>query len=719
MGLRTERMAGFATRFGMAIAMAGLLIALGVAGREVNAGSPQDGARPAQRDSVQDEGKADSSKKDGPSPEQPKVKLGLSINDPKAFRGYTVLNPMNTKKTYLVDMEGRVVHSWQSDYNSMHAAYLLESGNLLRSAVLEVEDRAFGAGPGASGRIQEFAWGGELVWDFKYHNAKQFPHHDVAKLPNGNVLIVVWEKKTAEEAIAAGRKKELVSNYLLPDSIIEVKPTGKTGGEVVWEWHLWDHLVQDHDSTKANYGEVAAHPELVDINFVESPMGPGPGQGPPAAVAAAKKSEAAKKDDVVKKDETEKLKSIGYVGTPTARAQRINPDWTHVNSVDYNAELDQIVVSIHEFSEIWIIDHSTTTAEAAGHQGGRGGKGGDLLYRWGNPRVYRAGNAADQRLFAQHNAHWIPRGLPGAGHMLVFNNGGRRPDGNYSSVDELVLPVDEQGRYALKAGAAYGPDKPVWSYAAPKKSEFYAFFISGAQRLPNGNTFVCSGPNGTFFEVTPDKEIVWKYVNPVKGGFGPGGFGGPPRPNQVLPPFLQDMLGLSAEQKKTLDALQKNVDDTLAKTLTEEQTKKLRERSAPGPGGFGAMPAPGQIMSLATQVTLKPTPEQKTQLADLQKEVDEKLAQVFTEDQKKQFKQVRDDFARGGPPGIGPGGPPGGPGGPGGRGGPPGFMFAGPPGGSAVFRAYRYGAGYAGLAGRDLAPGKTVEELQPKDPEKK
>ena len=96
-------------------------------------------------------------------------------------------------------------------------------------------------------------------------------------MPNGNVLMVVWDKKTADEAIAAGRKKELVSEYVLPDSIVEVKPTGKTTGEVVWEWHLWDHLVQDHDSTKANYGDVAAHPELVDINFVENPDGPGPG----------------------------------------------------------------------------------------------------------------------------------------------------------------------------------------------------------------------------------------------------------------------------------------------------------------------------------------------------------------------------------------------------------------------------------------------------------
>jgi hypothetical protein len=710
-------MTRLATRVGAAAAMAIMLLALGVVTSQVAAGAPQDGDRSPQGKAAPDGGKGESGKKDAPP--QAKVKLGLSINNPGALSGYALLNPMNKKTTYLIDLQGRIVRTWESEHNSMHAAHLLEDGHLFRVAVFEGGERAFGGGPGSAGRIQEFDWDGKLVWDYQFHNDKQYLHHDAAKMPNGNVLMVVWDKKSAAEAIAAGRKKELVSDYVLPDSIVEVKPTGKTAGEVVWEWHLWDHLVQDHDATKANYGDVASHPELVDINFVESPMGPGPGPPGPVAKKAGPAPDPAK--DAMKKAEAEKLKTIGYVGSPRARAQRVNPDWTHVNSVDYNAELDQIVISVHEFSEIWIIDHSTTKAEAAGHTGGRSGKGGDLLYRWGNPRVYRAGTKGDQTLFAQHNAQWIRRGLPGEGHLLVFNNGGHRPDGNYSSVDELVLPVDAQGRYKLESGAAFGPKKPVWSYSAANRPDFYAFFISGAHRLSNGNTFICSGPNGTLFEVTPEKQVVWKYVNPVKGGFGPGGFGpgGPPSPNQVLPGFLQDMLGLSAEQKKEIEALQKTVDGTLDKTLTDAQKKTLRERSVPGPGGFAGMPAPGQIISVSTQVILRPTPEQRTQLTDLQKTVDAKLDKVLTEDQKAQLKQMRADFARGGPGGPGggpPGGPPGGPGGPGG--GLPPFLFAGPPGGSAVFRAYKYGADYPGVAGKDLKPGKTVEELQPKEPER-
>ena len=197
----------------------------------------------------------------------------------------------------------------------------------------------------------------------------------------------------------------------------------------------------------------------------------------------AKKDEPKKAD--TKNDALDKLKGIGYMGAGGGRRfAGMIPDWTHVNAVSYNAKFDQIMLSPREFNEIWIIDHSTTKAEAAGHSGGRSGKGGDLLYRWGNPRAYRADTAADQRLFSQHDAHWIPEGLPGEGHLLVFNNGGGRPDGNYSSVDEVVLPVGPDGRYEHQPGTAFGPDKAVWSYTAANKSDFFAPLMSGRSDCP-------------------------------------------------------------------------------------------------------------------------------------------------------------------------------------------------------------------------------------------
>ena len=148
--------------------------------------------------------------------------------------------------------------------------------------------------------------------------------------------------------------------------------------------------------------------------------------------------------------------------------------------------------------------------KAAGHTGGRYGKGGDLLYRWGNPRTYRAGTPQDQKFFGQHDATWIEKGCPGEGNILVFNNGRTR---RYSSVDEIAPPVDTNGNYAYTPGTAYKPDKQLWIYTAEKPTDFYSHHISGAQRLPNGNTLICNGAEGIFFEVTPEKNIVWNYVN--------------------------------------------------------------------------------------------------------------------------------------------------------------------------------------------------------------
>jgi Spy/CpxP family protein refolding chaperone len=720
-----------------------LLLAIGVLGASAPA---RGGAKPPKG---KDQPKPTPNQGAAPKKEEPKaptVKLGLSINEPRAFQGYTLLAPLESSKTYLLDMHGRVVQTWASDCAPALCPLLLENGHLLRPGSIGSESRVFGPGPGVGGRIQEFTWEGELVWDCKFYNARQLPHHDMTRLPNGNVLLVVSDRKTAEEAIAAGRRPEMTGeSHLLPDSLVEIKPTGKTTGTVVWEWHLWDHLVQDFDKAKANFGNVAQHPELVNINYGEDELNPptaakdGQGKSKPPGGAAAQ--------------------------APAGRPLRVNPDWTHFNGVAYNPELDQVAVSVHAFSEFWILDHSTTTAEAAGHVGGRSGKGGDLLFRWGNPRAYRAGTKANQKLFMQHNAHWIPSGRPGAGHVLVFNNGNGRTGDNYSSVDELVLPVQSSGRYDCKPGTAYGPEQPVWSYSAPKKDDFYSSYISGTQRLPNGNTLICSGANGTIFEVTPKKEIVWKYVNPLKRDptVGPfpkrglimspiaaellsvstaqrkqldeiqkdvdahldklftgeqkkqftasqpdasaGGPAPPARPGQIIAGSELDRLKLTEDQRRDLSALQKVIDERFNNVLNEVQKKQLKIVFAPGgpppggpnPGGAGSSPQPGKILSAAHQDTLKLSAEQKKRLEEIQKEVDTRLATLLTEEQKRQLQAMqRDALAGGAPPGRG-----------------------GPPGGAPVFRAYRYATSYPAFAGRKLTPGKTLEELQPKEPKKK
>jgi formylglycine-generating enzyme required for sulfatase activity/phosphatidylethanolamine-binding protein (PEBP) family uncharacterized protein len=398
-----------------------------------------------------------------PTSPNPGQTVGLFRNLPGAYAGYTLFAPKHNTVTYLMDNEGRVVHQWKSAYEPGQSAYLKPNGNLLHTCF--TKSRAF-TGGGEGGRVEEYDWDGRLVWEFEYSSDSYLSHHDIAPMPNGNILLLVVEKKTMEQAVAAGFNPELLRDaQLFPDSVIEVQPTYPKGGRIVWEWKVWDHLVQDFDRTKANFGDVAAHPELVDVHCN--------GRGAPAF-------------------------------------------WNHMNSIAYNSTLDQVMLSVRGSNEIWLLDHGTTTKEAAGHAGGRHGKGGDLIYRWGNPAAYKRGAVRDKQLVQQHDAQWIPDGYPGAGHITIFNNG---YDRGYSSIEEIVPPVAANGRYIIEGGKAYGPDKPVWHYEAGNRTDFFSSEISGAQRLPNGNTLICAGVVGHLFEITPAGEMVWQYVNPmVRGG---------------------------------------------------------------------------------------------------------------------------------------------------------------------------------------------------------
>jgi hypothetical protein len=431
---------------------------------------------------------------------------GLRSRTADACPGYTLFAPMNATTTYLVDLDGNVIHRWASNYEPGMAAYLLPDGSLLRAA-REPSASFFGGGIG--GRIQRIARNGTVVWDFEYSDESKCQHHDIKPLANGNVLLVAWERKTREEAVAAGRNPDrMFEKEMWPDCVVEIEPQGATGGRVVWEWRVWDHLVQDVDAGLPNYGVVAEHPERVDVNFERSQ---------PRESAA----------------EMRRLRALGYVGGAVPEEER-GPgqrpsrgpgrfpggpggppgDWCHVNSVDHNERLDQIVLSVHTFNEIWVIDHSTTTEEAASSRGGRSGKGGDLLYRWGNPQAYGAGDGSAQQLFAQHDARWIPDGLPGAGNITVFNNGPGRADGQYSSVIEIAPPIEATGGYARERGRAFGPAGPAWEYKGRAGEAFFSGHISGAQRLSNGNTLICSGEQGRIFEVSRMGQIAWDYWNP-------------------------------------------------------------------------------------------------------------------------------------------------------------------------------------------------------------
>lgn len=371
----------------------------------------------------------------------------------QAFEGVTLIAPNDSTKTFLIGMQHNVIRTWNGKLASAAAAYLLSDGSILRTYV--DPDRTFISG-GASGGVQIIDSLDNVVWDYLLSDDSYNLHHDIEPLPNGNVLLLAWERKTEQEAIAAGRVGH--TGDIWPTYLLEVEPVPPSSVNIVWEWHLWDHLIQDVDSSKDNFGDVGAHPELVDINF----------------------------------------------GTV-----RNGGDWVHINAINYSPELDQIVMSSPIMNEIYVIDHSTMTAEAAGHTGGNSGRGGDILYRWGNPQAYRRGDPEDQQFFGVHGVYWIGPGLPGAGNLLLFNNGDRPDSANdYSSVEELVTPVDGSGNYAIGVGA-YGPSAPVWLYSDPPG--FFSSFISNARRLPNGNTLICEGTAGYIFEVTSGGTTVWDY----------------------------------------------------------------------------------------------------------------------------------------------------------------------------------------------------------------
>jgi len=373
--------------------------------------------------------------------------------------GYVFFAPNNATTTYLIDRCGNQVHSWKSTNKPGQSAYLLPDGMLFRTA--NVNNTNFVAG-GQGGKVEMIDWEGNVTWSYTVSDATNCQHHDAKVLPNGNVLLIAWELKTNEEAISQGRNPSLTSETVWSEQVLEIKPEGTNGGTVVWEWHLWDHLAQDLDSTKLNYTPIAANPQLVNINY------------------AAKASLA---------------------------------DWIHLNAIDFNPALDQIVLSSHNTNEIWIIDHSTTTAEAASHNGGNAGKGGDLIYRWGNPLAYSMGSSADKKFFGQHNANWIEPGLPYENQIMVFNNGIGRPGGNYSTVEIINPPV---AGFGYTETLPYLPAANSWIFNAGNPNNFYSMNISGAQQLSNGNVLACTGDAGTFYEVDSLGTILWKYINPVK-----------------------------------------------------------------------------------------------------------------------------------------------------------------------------------------------------------
>lgn len=395
--------------------------------------------------------------------------VGVRVNSDGALDGYTLVAPLDNSEAYLIDNDGRVVAEW--DFGALTGEiHLLDNGNLLavRSANVELDKSLIELGYDGNGAIAEYSWDGEMVWEYNFLDPARRHHHGIDILPNGNILALVWDYHHIDEALARGLDPEIAATLFdelesfLPDSVVEIN---RESSEIVWEWRAWDHLVQDLDQSLPNFGSPSAHLGRLDINYHQYLA-----KGIPANWSAGPH------------------------------------DWLHSNMVNYNPDLDQIIISVLRFDELWILDHRVSVEDAAG-------RAGDLLYRWGNPFAYGHGDMReDRRLYQQHDVQWIADGLPGAGNILVFNNRNNvirehePAEDEYSSILELKLPLQSDGSYDWTKDAEI-----VWQY----ESGFYSQIISGVQRLPNGNTLITDGVPGRLIEVTVAGDVVWEYVLPL------------------------------------------------------------------------------------------------------------------------------------------------------------------------------------------------------------
>ena len=414
------------------------------------------------------------------------TEIDLALPD-ELYQGYLFWHQADELATdvvnyaMLLDAEGKVVHRWDTDLNGGgHTSYLLKSGGLLRTGI---RDRRYVVGQpvAATDTLQITDKTGKAVWELSAENIdlngnKITFHHDMLPMPNGNILVLIYEEISPKEAAAdgwsAGKGKTVWS-----DGVLEIKPDlEKNSHELVWYWRFIDHMIQDQNAKAANYGAIADHPEKIDGHFPES-----------------------------------------YAPMNAVRQ--------HLNSLDYHPGMDQILVSSFIYNEIWVIDHSTTIEQAAG---GRRGKGGDLLFRYGNPAVYARGTEKDRLFQNQHDANWVDEGLPGAGNILVFNNNtgmsgiARVGSGGaaaalaqeqlkgISNVHE-IRPTVDNGRYVMSEAGAFEA-KQIWFW---EHKDFFAPFQGGARRLPNGNTLLTDTVGRRVWEVASDGDVVVRYKGPA------------------------------------------------------------------------------------------------------------------------------------------------------------------------------------------------------------
>jgi hypothetical protein len=403
----------------------------------------------------------------------------------KTFDGYTLFGTRG--KTYLIDFEGHVIHTWNIGTNPRFTG----DGVLLD---------AVGGNPSNQNTWKELDWDGNVVWQYAEARSNYHGHHDFTKIYNPKLgdstfLYIANKDLTAQQCLDAGCDPQYNYDGSQMDAIVEVDRQGT----VIWEWWFFDHVVQDIFPAKPTYGIIANTPGRIDLNI---------------------------------------------------RGNHVKSDWLHCNSLDYNETLDLIVInSVH--GEFYVIDHGNTFIpnQPANSIALAAGPAGDFKYRFGDPAKYDQGDppsvldnwekatAGNKQLGGSHDIQWIRPGLPGEGNFLVFDNAQNLFELTPQSYILEINPYLDSsggntGQFVNPPDAGYivesSPDQNlmkenknvskqiVWKYSSKNNTSFYSTIGSSAERLPNGNTFICAMNDGHFFEIAPaDTSVVWEYTNPM------------------------------------------------------------------------------------------------------------------------------------------------------------------------------------------------------------
>lgn len=361
---------------------------------------------------------------------------------------YTLYAVKDGTTANLVDTSSNIYHTWtfSSSKRTVYSTYLDDDKNLWRT--YKPTGNSGFTGP-IHGGIQKLDWDGNTLWDFTYYsNGVYTPHHDICPMPNGNILLICYEYKSSTEATAAGSTG---GTYIYSEKIVEMQQTGTNSYSIVWEWSLWDHMCQDVSAGTNYVSNTDDHPELMNIN---------------------------------------------YSGGGDSH------DKYHMNGIDYNEDLDQIVVSMHNMDAVFVIDHSTTTSEAASHLGGNSGMGGDFLYRWGNPASYGASGTTQFDVI--HDAHWISSDNPNyPDYLAAFNNEGG--SGTNSAVT-IWLPPYNGYNYTMTPGVQT-PTSEDYQYNA----SWGTSNEGNSEQLPNGNMLLCRTMGSTIYEINSSGSTIWTY----------------------------------------------------------------------------------------------------------------------------------------------------------------------------------------------------------------